>query len=95
MAARGALTYGKAPQPCTPEQRWQQPDIWAVRTPGRKSAVKLHDTPAAAYAHAAELKNGYVEQRPGAPIRCLNYCPVAGFCQQRQAELAADLDLAA
>ena len=95
LAARGALAHGKAPQPCTPEQRWQQPDIWAVHTPTRKSAVKLHDTPEAAHAHAAELKNAYVVQRPGTAVRCASYCPVAGFCPQRQAELAADLDLAA
>ena len=48
-----------------------------------------------AQAHADDLKGGYVEHRPGEPIRCLHYCPVAGFCPQRQAELAASLDLAA
>ena len=94
MRAQDAVFSGRAPQPCTPEQRWQQPDIWAVHTPTRKSAVKLHDTPAAAHAHAAELKNAYVVQRPGTAVRCTSYCPVAGFCPQRQAELAADLDLA-
>ncbi len=93
--ARAALARGQAPQPCTPEQRWQQPDIWAVYTPTRKSAVKLHDTHATANAHAAEVKNAYVVQRPGTAVRCASYCPVAGFCPQRQAELAAGLDLAA
>lgn len=69
--------------------------MFAVRVPGRKSAVKLYPEPAAAAEHAATLKQGYVEHRPGEPVRCTGYCPVAGWCPQRQAELAADLDLAA
>ena len=93
--ARACLTGGIDPQPCTPEERWERPAVFAVRTPGRKTAVKLHTDQDQAEAHAGELKGGYVEHRPGEPVRCLYYCPVSGFCPQRQAELAAALDLAA
>ena len=93
--ARACLIGGIDPQPCTPEERWERPTVWAVRTPGRKSAVKLWEDWEQAQAHAAELRGGYIEKRPGEPTRCLHYCPVAAFCPQRQAELAAALDLAA
>ena len=93
--ARACLTGGIPPQPCTPEERWERPAVFAVKTPGRKTAVKLYEDRDLAQAHADDLKGGYVEHRPGEPIRCLHYCPVAAFCPQRQAELAAALDLAA
>jgi len=93
--ARACLQAKLDPQPCTPEERWERPAVFAVRTPGRKSAVKLYEDRDLAQAHADDLKGGYVEHRPGEPTRCLYYCPVAGFCPQRQAELAASLDLAA
>lgn len=74
--------------PCTDAERWAKPTIYAVRKPGRKSAVKLHGTEDAALAHSAEVPSGYVEHRPGESIRCADYCAVAGVCAQRQAELA-------
>ena len=95
LAARAALAQGQDPAPCTAAERWERPPVFAVRVPGRKSAVKLHADPAAAWDQARELKNGYVEHRPGEPVRCTGYCPVAGWCPQRQAELTAALDLAA
>ena len=55
---------------------------------GRKSAVKLHDSQNDAWQHAREIQNGYVEHRPGESVRCADYCPVARFCSQRQAQLA-------
>ena len=73
---------------CTPEERWAKPTSYAVRKPGRRSAVKLYDDHDAAWKHAAELQNGYVEVRPGESVRCADYCAVAAFCAQRQAELA-------
>lgn len=94
-AARAAVNGKGIMLPCSPQQRWEQPAVFAVKMPGRKSAVKLHALESDARLHAAGLKGGYVEHRPGEPVRCTSYCPVAGFCPQRQAELAAALDLAA
>lgn len=74
---------------CTPAERWQGADVYAVKKPGRKSAVKLHDTAEAAEAHAAELGGAhFVEHRPGVSVRCADYCAVAAFCNQYQAEQA-------
>ena len=85
--------------PCTPAERWQGADVFAVKKPGRKSAVKLHDTTEAAEAHAAELGGAhFVEHRPGVSVRCADYCAVAAFCNQWQAErerLAGDVKEAA
>jgi len=73
---------------CTAEERWSKPDVWAVKKPGRKSAVKLYDSQNDAWQHAREIQNGYVEHRLGESVRCADYCPVAQFCAQRQARLA-------
>lgn len=73
------LPDDKLPE-CTPEERWHKPDKWAVMKPGRKSAIKLHDTEAAAVEHAEIEKPFYVEHRIGEDPRCENYCPAAPFC---------------
>lgn len=74
--------------PCTDAERWAKPTTYAVRKPGRKSAVKLYDNEDDALAHSADIPNGYVEHRHGESVRCADYCAVAAFCAQRQAELA-------
>lgn len=79
---------GRALPECTSEERWERPTKYAVRKPGRKSAVRLYDDQAAAWRHASEVPNGYVETRAGASIRCADYCPVAEFCAQRAMTLA-------
>jgi len=70
---------------CTAEERWAKPDVWAVKKPGRKSAVKLYDSQNDAGQHAREIKNGYIEHRPGESVRCADYCAAAPFCRQWQA----------
>jgi hypothetical protein len=80
---------------CTPAERWQGADVYAVKKPGRKSAVKLHDTAEAAAAHVAELGGAhFVEHRPGQSVRCQDYCAVASFCNQWQAEQARQAETA-
>ena len=68
---------------CTPEERWEKPATFAVRKSGRKTAVRVFDTEAEAQTLAATLSGGYVETRPGASVRCADYCAVRGFCAQR------------
>lgn len=63
---------------CTDEERWHKPDKWAVKKPGNKRALKLHDTREAAMAHAGTTLE--VEYRPGEDTKCLKYCSVAQFC---------------
>jgi hypothetical protein len=74
--------------PCTDDERWIRGEKWAVKKPGRKTAIRVFDTSAEAEALAAQTPKGYVENRPGEPVRCADYCPVAQFCEQYQKELA-------
>ena len=74
---------GGAMPECTPEERWERLPTFAVRKAGRKTAVRVFDTEAEAQALAATLSGGYVEIRPGASVRCADYCAVRGFCAQR------------
>lgn len=78
QAAKG----GDYPE-CTPEERWQKDDVWAVMREGRKSAVKLFDNQKDADGKAEELGGKhYVQYRKGESIRCGKYCSVASFCNQ-------------
>jgi len=64
---------------CTPEDRWQKSEKYAVMKSGRKSAVKLFDDKESAEALATEV-GGYVEHRQGEPIKCKGYCTVKQWC---------------
>jgi hypothetical protein len=67
---------------CTPDEKWERGEKWAVMKRGNKRAVKLHDTAADARRHADTDGKFYVEHRPAEPTRCLYYCPVSAFCSQ-------------
>ena len=67
---------------CSDEDRWGKPRVYAVMKPGRKTAVKLHDSEQFAKNHAASEEGLYVVERPQSFIRCENYCRVANFCSQ-------------
>ena len=64
---------------CTPEDRWQKSEKYAVMKSGRKSAVKLFDDKESAEALAAEV-GGYVEHRQCDPVKCRGYCNVKQWC---------------
>jgi hypothetical protein len=69
------------PPLCTPEERWQRGEKFAVMKKGAKRAVKLYDDAKDAANHVATLPSGAkVETRPSEPIRCAHYCNVAQFC---------------
>jgi hypothetical protein len=78
--------------PCTAEERWTQPDKWALfKNETNKRATRVYDDEGEAHAALAEMKEkekyAYLEKRPGGPRRCEEYCPVAKFCSQYQSEL--------
>lgn len=92
QAARLAVKNGNDLAPCTPEERWERPTVYAVKKPVRKSAVRLYAALEDAQAHADREKGHFVETRPGEAVRCAGYCPVAHLCAQRQAELVLTED---
>lgn len=83
--AHESARNGTLPQ-CSAEERWAQPDKWAVMKWGQKKAVSLHNSQEAAELVANSLhtegKPVIVQKRPGTSRRCESYCPVAKFCTQ-------------
>lgn len=68
-------------QPCTADERWEQPTKYAVMKEGRKSAVKLHEKKEDAEKQISELPKGhYLEIRQGVSTKCLSYCNCRQFC---------------
>lgn len=84
--------------PCTADDMWERPTVYALMKEGRKSSVKNHDNEDDAQQHmdrliaehASKKKKGKapklsIQVRPGERIRCMDYCAVAPFCPQWQA----------
>lgn len=78
---------------CTAEEKWQEPDRWAVKKRGTKKALPygLHETESKAFAFRESRKdkeNLEIEFRPGEDKRCA-YCAGKEFCcnylEQRRA----------
>lgn len=72
----------KIPQ-CSPKERWQREDVWAVSQKGRKSALRLHPTEEEAKKWIIENKpkgDIYIDHRIGENVKCKNYCSVSLFC---------------
>lgn len=72
------------PVPCTDEERWAKPPVFALMKKGRKTAIKLYEARADAEA-ALKEKDRYIVDRPGEYTRCESYCSVSKFCPQWQA----------
>jgi len=66
---------------CTPDQRWERDECWAIMKTGRKSAVKRHFKKFDAEQHLQALGAGhYIEHRSGVPVKCMDYCNCADKC---------------
>jgi hypothetical protein len=71
---------------CTDEERWMRETTYAVKRDGRKTAIRVFKTIEEANELAIKEK-GYVETRPGEPVRCTgDYCGVSKWCKQYQGE---------
>lgn len=64
---------------CSDEERWQQPDKWALMKKGQKRAVKLYNS--LQEAESACGVGNFIEARPGVSKRCLEYCNVRPWCE--------------
>lgn len=65
---------------CSPQERWERGECYAVMKPGRKSAVKLCETMEDADFIANNVPGGTVVHREGDPVRCRSWCDVKEFC---------------
>jgi hypothetical protein len=68
------------PPLCSSDERWTRAESWAVMRQGRKTAVRLCVTEHEAEMLAEEV-GGYVEYRPGNPVRCRTWCAAQPFCE--------------
>ena len=68
--------------PCTDEERWAQPETWAVQKVGAKRAWRVFKSMEDAVTLAGRASGYTVEHRPGKNVRCEGYCSVARFCEQ-------------
>lgn len=69
---------------CTPEERFNSGDKYAVMKKGRKTALRVLDSKEEAEKWMADNKGDYVEIRPGEDKKCLDYCFAREFCSYYQ-----------
>ena len=67
---------------CSSEERWQKKLTYAVLQGNYKRAKHVASTMIEAETFAEQIPNSRIEERGGENVRCLNYCPVAEFCDQ-------------
>ena len=67
---------------CTPKERWNSGDTWAVKKKNNKRATALFQDELAAKRHLEKLGTNYVlEKRTGIDMNCLYYCNVRRVCE--------------
>lgn len=70
---------------CSPEDRWNTGDKWAVIEKGKKRAKRVYDNEEEATEHVSSAFSIGVKMeidfRPGEDKRCKDYCPVKAFCE--------------
>ena len=66
---------------CTPDERFNSGDKFAVMSKGRKTALRVLDSQDDAERWmAVNGKGDYIEVRPGEDKKCIDYCRVSAFC---------------
>ena len=71
--------------PCSSEEIWEKPTVYALMKGKNKRAVKLYYNSVEAGAVARDKGLGYrIEIRHGERTRCKGYCPVSEFCPAYQ-----------
>jgi len=65
---------------CTPEERYNSGDKYAVMKKGRKTALRVLDSMEDAENWKASNGGDYIDKRPGEDKKCMDYCSVCNFC---------------
>lgn len=65
---------------CTPEQRFNSGDKFAVMKKNRKRALRVLDSMEEAETYLANNGGDFIETRPGEDKKCNDYCRVNKFC---------------
>jgi hypothetical protein len=72
--------------PCSDNERWARPTLFAVKKTGGKRALRVFSDRDEAQQFLGQTPGTLLEVRPGANIRCERFCSVAAYCPQFQAE---------
>lgn len=65
---------------CTPEERFNSGDKYAVMKKGRKTALRVIDSLEEAERWKSEHGGDEIQKRPGEDKKCLDYCSACQFC---------------
>ena len=68
---------------CSMAERWAKPSTWAVIKKGAKRATRVFENEMQAIDMAVTDSSYEVDYRPGAHLRCDEYCPVRQVCKWR------------
>lgn len=74
---------------CSPEERFNSGDKYAVMKKGRKTALRVLDTHEDAAAWMAANGGDTIELRPGEDKKCADYCAAKEFCSYYKAKMEA------
>lgn len=75
---------------CTPEERFNSGDKYAVMKKGNKRALRVLDSQEEAEKWMADNCNsGYIETRPGEDKKCADYCAACEFCNYYREKVRA------
>jgi hypothetical protein len=80
--AANAVHMPSLPALCSDAERWHRPGAFAVMKKGRKTAMRLLPSRADAVAWAEHNGSAglYIDERPGADVRCESYCSARSVC---------------
>lgn len=82
------IKYENAPDDelpiCTPEERWNDGDKYAVMKKGRKTALRVLDSEEEAELYKMNNGGDYIEKRPGEDKKCNDYCLCCTKCKHWQ-----------
>jgi hypothetical protein len=65
---------------CTPEERYNSGDKYAVMKTGNKKAMRVFDIKEEAERWMKSNGGNYIDTRPGEDKKCLDYCAAYEFC---------------
>lgn len=75
---------------CTPEERYNSGDKFAVMKKGRKTAMRVLDSMAEARAWLDANGGDSIQTRPGEDKKCMDYCSVCEFCNHYREKVKKD-----
>lgn len=75
---------------CTPEERFNSGDKFAVMKKGRKTALRVLDSMEEAEEWKEKNGGDSIEIRPGEDKKCIDYCNVCEFCNYYKEKVIAN-----